>query len=385
MIPGSVTPKDHAGTTRRFVFLDGLRGVAALAVLGHHLYTNSELQEPLSHVFPRWIAYLLTEGARGVQIFFVLSGFVIAYSCRNLWVTPRSAANFALRRQIRLDPAYWICLALAAVNLWGAVIVHPGAPVPAPTLGELLSNVFYLQGFFHHRDILLVAWTLRYEVQFYLVFIVLLCITQRLRQIPHLACLDGTIASVLLFSVWASLALRLHMGYSEPPLFIYNWYLFGLGALAWYSFNKQMRPAVFWATAAATLVCGIWMRYEQMIVGDATAVIIFVVGQAGLLSKWSGGRVIQYLGRTSYSLYLIHIEVAMRVLKIGIHLTGMAKAPAFVWFILGGAASFGAAHLLYIFVERPTMRVASRLKSKTHASTSTEMPPLTATLAVPQS
>ena len=52
-------------------------------------------------------------GFVGVDIFFVLSGFVIAYSVREARITPRFLGRFALRRSIRLDPPYWITIAIA--------------------------------------------------------------------------------------------------------------------------------------------------------------------------------------------------------------------------------------------------------------------------------
>ena len=107
---------DAKAASGRLRFLDGLRAVAALAVLFHHLYYSSEFDKVFSSALPTWFAAFAEYCARGVQAFFVLSGFVIAYSLRDLRVDRRTAVSFALRRQIRLDPPYWICLAVAVID-----------------------------------------------------------------------------------------------------------------------------------------------------------------------------------------------------------------------------------------------------------------------------
>ena len=99
-----------APATPRFRFLDGLRGIAALSVLIHHAFHGSEFKTALTGLLGHGVERFTSVCDRGVQIFFVLSGFVIAYSIREMNVSPRNALNFILRRQIRLDPAFWLVL-----------------------------------------------------------------------------------------------------------------------------------------------------------------------------------------------------------------------------------------------------------------------------------
>src|SRR5947209_6304964 len=74
----------------RLLFVDGLRGIAALAVMGYHYYGNPTLHNQLSQVTPETLDRVLRHGWLGVQVFFVLSGFVIAYSLRNSPINLRS-------------------------------------------------------------------------------------------------------------------------------------------------------------------------------------------------------------------------------------------------------------------------------------------------------
>src|SRR4051794_15898753 len=90
----------------RSTYVDALRGIAAFSVACYHITRYGPLPEPASQIIPgvlqRWFDY----GWMGVQVFFVISGFVIAYSVRNARVTPGFLGNYALRRSIRLDPPY---------------------------------------------------------------------------------------------------------------------------------------------------------------------------------------------------------------------------------------------------------------------------------------
>src|SRR5258707_37780 len=91
----------------------------------HHLHNNTEMEKPLSKLLPHWLTLVFSRGVYGGQVFFVISGFVIAYSVRDMLVTPRSAANFILRRQIRLDPAYWIAVVISVASAAISVLFHP--------------------------------------------------------------------------------------------------------------------------------------------------------------------------------------------------------------------------------------------------------------------
>src|SRR5690349_17798349 len=103
-------------TVTRFEFLDGLRGIAALGVIFFHF--NGSLKEH-SH-FSQFLLSALDLGHLGVQIFFVLSGFVIAYSLRQEKLSCLFVLRFFVRRSIRLDPPYWVAaLAIIVLSLLG--------------------------------------------------------------------------------------------------------------------------------------------------------------------------------------------------------------------------------------------------------------------------
>ena len=95
---------------------------------------------------------------------------------------------------------------------------------------------------------------------------------------------------------------------------------------------------------------------------------IYLIGRAGRLSTTLNWAPLQYLGRISYSLYLIHYPVSHIVVNAGYELTGDSPWAAFGWLLLSVLLSILAAHFLYLLVEAPTARLAARLKPRTGRS-----------------
>src|SRR5438093_125008 len=122
----------------RFVFVDALRGVAALLVAWHHITLWGPLESHSNRLLPDFALTIARNGQYGVQMFFVISGFVIAYSIRGARVTTGVLGSFALRRSLRLDPPYWTAIVcVLALHVFGpltGIVPSPygDAPPQAP-------------------------------------------------------------------------------------------------------------------------------------------------------------------------------------------------------------------------------------------------------------
>ena len=158
-----------SGVTGRLPALDMLRGIAALMVAIFHFYTTSLLPERLR--LPVWADAAFRGGYLGVDVFFVLSGLVIAMTLPESPITWKYIGRFALRRSVRLDPPYWVTLAFAS-----AIYAALGDP---PSARSVLAHIFYLQNILGFQNIVSPFWTLCYEIQFYLALVVLVWLGQR--------------------------------------------------------------------------------------------------------------------------------------------------------------------------------------------------------------
>lgn len=157
-------PTDHA-TRSRLALLDILRLLAALSVVAYHwLFWGPE--NGAVRVFPSTpVTWLAAYGFLGVQLFFLISGFVIFLSASG-----REASAFAAGRATRLYPAYW-----AGVALTSATLLLTAQTPPAELLPKFLANLTMAPAVFRQPQLDGVYWTLTLELQFYaLVFLFLL-------------------------------------------------------------------------------------------------------------------------------------------------------------------------------------------------------------------
>lgn len=347
----------EAASGQRFTLVDALRGIAAVGVLFHHMLFNSELQVTLWSTLPFWLLELCRKGAFGVEIFFVLSGFVIVHSLRNVRMTPRAVGNFMLRRQLRLDPPYWTMLVLTVASIYVEQHVPWIERRPLPTWYEFGANLFYLNQIVGSVQIMAVSWTLCMEVQFYLVLILLLLAG---KTMSPSGARSATYSAAL---VWVlGITSMLLPRYMIPGWFIELWFYFAAGALCYWAVHTPRFRMAFLGYMGLFLVAAIWQEPRPMLMGWTTALLLYTAGRMGKLSTWLNFAPLQYFGRISYSLYLSHLMVAAYVLRLGYRLTGTNHAGAALWFCVAGVVSIAAAHALYLLVERPSIRLAARFK-----------------------
>lgn len=358
------------GATGRFLPVDGLRGVAAVSVLVFHLVASSAQADVLRGAVPAVVLDPVEYLRSGVAIFFVISGFVIAHTTRNLGYRPQDAIRFSVRRQVRLDPPYYVAIALVLAKTLAERLV-PGLDYQSYGPGDVVANMFYLQGFTHSPSVLAVAWTLCYEVQFYLFVVLAMVAAGRLVRAgvaDDEARRQRLVRGALVATGLVSLALPfLHV--DAGPWFVGSWWMFCLGSVVYWSTSG--RVPVWWG-AAALAVVGAWAVAEHLAgVGDpwfgepfawATALVIFVLARRGLMDR-SPSRLLLYLGGISYSLYLVHLPLIDVVMGAAYKATGSSLPGALAAIVVTGGLAVGLAHLMRRWVEAPAMRWSERLKT----------------------
>jgi len=330
---------------KRFLPLDGLRGIAAVSVALYHFQQRIPF---LDSRLPRWVSVALQHGNLGVQVFFVLSGFAVARSLSATTIDAPNLGRFMLRRAIRLDPPY--ALTVLVVTLL-ALHNPAGWPVP-PTPGLVVAHLFYLQGILGMFHLQGVFWTLCIEIQLYLAFALLLGAAQRVSP-------NRGFDAVLVGSAWAAAALT----WMEPRTSVHLlpfWPLFCAGVLVEradrMARSKRWLFALVIGLAAANVVAP---RLEAM-AGIATACVLFAATRGGALFRSLSTRPLLAMGRGSYSFYLLHALVGGAVFDA---ITPRASAMFDSFrFALALAASAAAAFALHRLVEVPTHRWSRQLE-----------------------
>lgn len=288
---------------QRFRELDGLRGVAALAVVGTHFTNGFDSRNP--ELEPA--LFDLSVGAFGVQLFFIISGFVILLSARRA----TRPSDFVISRVSRLYPAYWISLLVLAALVWMLSIEHFKI-----SLWEMALNFTMIQRWLLVPNFNEVSWTLAVEMQFYFIILLLLWVTRSNltdRVVTNLASawLVVSVVVAVIAHPYASgvnpqlvaLPVRLLLNATLAefgPLFI-------LGMLIFVSrqnekLHKLLPLAAVIATLNAWLLHGV---YEAIVV--AAIVLVFLVVAFRKRTAVLLLPPLLWLGKISYSLYIIHL------------------------------------------------------------------------------
>lgn len=342
----------------RLKTIDGLRGVAAFGVVLYHL--NSAVLLSFDNWVHPWLRWVLEQGFLGVDVFFVLSGFVIPFSVRNADLTTAFLGRFALRRSIRLDPPYWAAIALEIAMIWLGLRIGL-ATAQLPDWPQLLSHFVYAQNILGHGDIVDIFWTLCFEIQFYLALISMLVVGrmigqrfghQRLRAVAVVVFSALFLVSVL--GRYEALGIRIHAGFA-----LVRWFQFFMGV------------CVYWLVAGKTSwhpLVGTWVVLAIVLVLQRQSVVQLVpIATSGLL-WWSynrdqmatalSGRPWQFLGAISYSLYLFHATVGWRWIRLlGMYIGSDASlAIVLVVFASGCLVATGVAWVAWRLLEVPSMR-----------------------------
>lgn len=341
--------------SQRFLFIDALRGLAALAVVLFHLGWVPPLRAPLSQVLPAPLLWVIANGHLGVAVFFVLSGFVIAHSLRDAQVTWQFFGRFALRRSLRLDPPYWLAIVVAVLVLGAAQHLRPDTGYTLPSAAAVLAHIAYAQNIVGIPNIVSQFWTLPYELQFYLVYCGHLAVEQGLLRRNF----GAQWARLITFGPLALLSLGL-LFFNLPAhgMFFLLWYCFLAGALVQWSHSNRA-PLLWWALfCAGVAACGS-LADHRLIGVLVTSATLAMAARAGGLTRWFRWRWLQWLGRISYSLYLTHFLPAA-VSKLSGRWVGDSGPRAVLALLVLTALCLGVAWLFYLAVERPSLRWAQQ-------------------------
>jgi peptidoglycan/LPS O-acetylase OafA/YrhL len=396
----------------RSSFIDALRGIAAISVAGYHIYRYGPLPEAAQYVMPRPLGLWFDHGWIGVQVFFVISGFVIAYSVRDALITPKYLANYILRRSVRLDPPYWTTIVVVLLVHWFFSLTFEfTSPMDVPTpmraplsWGLIVAHLFYVQDIlgdpfvqnllgrrFEYENLSAGFWTLCIEVQFYLLYVIGLGLVQRLPRNGLPAASTGPRWLVLFFGPLAAMSLFWWNNDSSTVAWIIHFFcMFFLGSLAWWALDRKIPSQIFWGYVLLIVIqlglrgmevyddarladrdidVSLWEAARSAIelkIALLAGVAIYGLGVCGKLGTTWNTPVLQYLGKISYSLYLIHFPVSHVVTTLGYEhmLINNSYTPlaALGWLGTAMVVSLVAAHGLYTFVEAPSVRLGSRLK-----------------------
>lgn len=335
-----------------------LRALAALMVVFSH--ANDQLRTS-------GIPYTPELGHFGVDLFFVISGFIM------LVITEQSAPSareFLLSRILRIAPIYWFYTTVVAVLALVAPFVFRGTE---------FTPLHYLQSllFIAHENpanpastspLLKLGWTLNYEMFFYVVFTAAIALSFRFRAVMAAIALGGLIVLGWLLAP------------ADPVAAFYTRdimleFLFGMG-IGWLYVSGRLPKLPAFYLPIFGLVCLVWANFTASydVMQSPIRGLIWGVPAAGVLVLALGlhafrgraGRVLKGLGDASYTIYLFHL-FPLSVLRMAWVKGGMPTGQpidtyAFVVLALIVVALTGYA--AYWLIERPATNFTRSLRRR---------------------
>jgi peptidoglycan/LPS O-acetylase OafA/YrhL len=349
---------------RRFEFVDALRGLAALAVVLPHaagLFVYAR-QSWLT----RWYLGLAEYGGAGVMVFFVISGFAIAYSLRNTSGHGFGLGRFMLRRAVRLDPPYWAGMVLIGlVVAIRAYLTHQ--PILLPSTGKVLAHLFYLQDILGLGHFNIVFWTLCLEFQLYFVFAVMMRLLSSPSYEPRQSSAGiGAEADKYGWAMVVAFFVSLVLSHTVWPMlrswFVPFFYLFLSGSLAAWRVQDRISDRLFQLCLLAMGVA-LFLRPEwPRVIGFLTAALLYVAIRRDALHRWLTARAAQSLGRISYSIYLVHGPLTICFLGLRTRVAPNSKVASLLFMAGLYICTIALAALFYRVIEVPCLRLSRQLK-----------------------
>jgi peptidoglycan/LPS O-acetylase OafA/YrhL len=317
--------------------LNLLRGFAALSVCCFHILAKDIFGEY------SWIKAVFSKGYLGLDLFFIISGFVIPYSMYQNKYMLKKIHLYLLKRSIRIEPPYIISfLLIVAMRIIFVTLHNWKFPqdhyVYEHNWKQFLLHFLYLNQYFGYESYTAVYWTLAIEFQFYILMGLLFPIMM----------ISNKIIPVILLAVFCCLIWFLNLPYNW---FIFQYgYLFIAGILTFLYYIKRFSFFSFFALLGIVLIL---MYFKN----EIEVVITTLVAIAGILFIRKEWKITNFLGKISYSFYLVHFEAAGWFI---LYLTGVITNNLILRVTAVLFAILFATGFYYLF-ERPSLRLSKKI------------------------
>ncbi|MFC5805485.1 acyltransferase family protein [Streptomyces formicae] len=343
-------PADKKPRDDRLRALDGLRILAALSVCIFHYAGKGQVGHAWGgspkELFPD-LSAAATYGNLGVQLFFIISGFVI---CMSSW--GKSLGHFFRSRVSRLYPAYWVAIVLTCI----ACFALPSVIAPL-RLDEIIVNFTMLQQPMGANRVLGVCWTLWVEAKFYLLFALFVVwkgVTYR--RVVIFCCLwtvAGVLARVADHPLTDQIVMRDHAPFFIGGLALYLIHRYGSDLLLWgivgvsWAFGQRYAISALWDPNATNVYLE---RNPHVILAIVTLAYLAVAAVALGWLRWANWRWLTFAGALTYPFYLVHEHIGWFVISV---LSRKLHLPAWPTLLLTIGAMLTLAWLIHRLVEKP--------------------------------
>ena len=305
-----------------------LRGLAALGVVFCHY--GSDLPD-----YPK-LSLFFNFGQTGVDVFFLISGFIIVYSLIKSGYRTNQFFRFLLKRSIRIDPSYIVTIVLTIIFI--SMLSFSKGERVSFIPGQFVAHIFYYVPFSSYPFYNHVFWTLCVEFQFYLIIGLLYFLSDN--RIYKIAFIIAFTLSCLI-----PLPKSYYLIFTYAPIFA-----LGISLVLFYQ-NRHWKTIIL----PLLIACFIWYRFGLSIFS------LLVISNFVVLYFKISLKPLTFLGDISYSLYLIHSLAMILFVGFGKRLHFDFDHYQLFWLLLEVSAAILVAYLFYIFIEKPSKALSKRV------------------------
>ncbi|EBS6313052.1 acyltransferase [Salmonella enterica subsp. enterica serovar Millesi] len=369
----------HIRMNTKIYSIQALRGIAALMVaLGHlnvflnGVYSQSNLGD-----------LLFFNGAIGVDIFFVISGFIIALATEKK--ESFVCVKFIIKRFFRLYPVYLFSFLVFSLVVTHIFLLGKESIPLWFNFDNIVKSLFFLQlrpddnAPFYGYSLIITAWTLSYEIYFYLIFCIAMAISHKYRAI--ISAIAIVAISLIIQKIYTGhftidayavpgINGRESLTIAANPIS----FDFILGLIAFYIFkaSKNVQYGIgVKALASVGFVFGVLCWNSGFMFGHGLskfggiAFIFFMSVVFGELAfKFKIPKSLVFLGDISYSVYIIHIVVIFAYREFGKFIPFIPQQNGFSLFVFLVSVSILLSYAMYRFIEKPSIKLSHAICKK---------------------
>lgn len=344
-------PATHIG------ILDLIKAVACNLIVLHHLAFYGPMADQAWPLAPGVFRWLDDQARIAVHAFLAMGGFLAAKSLSQADAFASGLPRVVLRRYARLAPPFMIAMVLAVVasalaSIW---MMHDSISAP-PTAAQLLAHALLLHDVLGYEALSAGAWYVAIDFQLFLLLALLLCLSEHgPKWLAIVLVTVATGASLLIFNLYPA--------WDDWAPYFFGSY--GLGALAWWAADRRQSAREAALLAAAVLLLG-WLALalsfrSRVAVALGTALMLVLTCRGILLFPGQTSRVVGFLGRISFAIFLVHFPICLLVNAAFTRFASHSPAVQVTGVLFAWMASIVTGAVFHRLVELPLAGLADSM------------------------
>lgn len=293
----------------RLPLIDALKAIASQLIVIHHLAFYGPMSDYALPLAPKLIPWLYDYARIAVQAFLVMGGFLAVRAlARDGALINKPVYGLLWRRYLKLVLPYIgaLLLAMGSATIAGQLMVHESIGEP-PTLASFLAHVFLLQSLLGFDGLFAGAWYIAIDFQLYALLLFTLWMARRFSPDSQ------TLGRILVATLIVASLFWFNRNENLDDWAIYFFGAYGLGALVYWAIQRHTAPIWIGLVVALAIAALVIDFRSRIAVALAVAVVLGIGRYTGFIETWPRSRLTGWLGRISYSVFLVHFPVCLLV------------------------------------------------------------------------